>query len=129
MAVEDLRKNPMMAHLLDALAAGTDIGEYGRLVFTQVARQFLTMEETLEWLQKNPGIDENAARTLYMQIGDKEFVPPKLEQIREWQSKQDFPICPNLDDPAACDVYQNLHFPEGIYQHLKAPEARRGIGN
>ena len=129
MAVEDLRMNPMMAHLLDALNTGTDIGEYGRLVFTQVARQFMSMEEVLAWLQKNPGIDENAARTLYLQIGDKEFVPPKLADIREWQKRQSFPICPNLDDPTACDVYQNLHFPEGIYQHLQTPHERKGMGN
>ena len=28
----DLRDSPMMAHLLDALEAGTDVGHYGRLV-------------------------------------------------------------------------------------------------
>ena len=33
MAVEDLRQNKMMAHLLDALGDGEDIGHYGRLVF------------------------------------------------------------------------------------------------
>jgi hypothetical protein len=98
-------------------------------VFTQVARQFMSMEEVLVWLQKNPGIQEDAARALYLQVGEKEFVPPKLEEIREWQTRQDFPICPNLNDPAACDVYQNLQFPAGIYQHLRAPEARKGIGN
>jgi len=38
MAVEELRKNDMMAHLLDALDAGNDIGHYGRLVFAMVAR-------------------------------------------------------------------------------------------
>ena len=37
MAVEDLRKNGMMAHLLDSLDKGKDIGHYGRLVFTMVA--------------------------------------------------------------------------------------------
>ena len=30
---EALGQSPMMAHLLDALAAGTDSGEYGRLTF------------------------------------------------------------------------------------------------
>ena len=37
MAVEDLRKSDMMAHLLDALDKGKDIGHYGRLVFAMVA--------------------------------------------------------------------------------------------
>ena len=38
MAVEDLKKNAMMAHLLNALDHKKDIGHYGRLVFTMVAR-------------------------------------------------------------------------------------------
>jgi hypothetical protein len=33
MAVEDLRKSEMMAHLIDALDQGEDIGHYGKLVF------------------------------------------------------------------------------------------------
>ena len=41
MALEDLRKNDMMAHLLDALARGENIGHYGRLVFAMLARHFL----------------------------------------------------------------------------------------
>jgi hypothetical protein len=32
----------MMAHLLDALEAGTDIGHYGRLTFAMVARHFMS---------------------------------------------------------------------------------------
>ena len=31
----------MMAHLLDALESGTDVGHYGRLVFAMVARHCL----------------------------------------------------------------------------------------
>ena len=31
--VEELRKDEMMAHLLDSLDQGKDIGHYGRLVF------------------------------------------------------------------------------------------------
>ena len=33
MPVDQLRSNDMMAHLLDALEHGKDIGHYGRLVF------------------------------------------------------------------------------------------------
>src|SRR4026209_2943243 len=35
---DNLRDSPMMAHLLDALEKGTDVGHYGRLVFAMVAR-------------------------------------------------------------------------------------------
>lgn len=45
MASEELRKNGMMAHLLDALDTGQDIGHYGRLVFAMVARHFLDEQE------------------------------------------------------------------------------------
>lgn len=31
MAIEELQKNDMMAHLLKSLEAGKDIGHYGRL--------------------------------------------------------------------------------------------------
>jgi hypothetical protein len=34
--MEELRRSPMMAHLLDALEKGTDIGHYGRLTFVTV---------------------------------------------------------------------------------------------
>jgi hypothetical protein len=37
MALDDLRRNAMMSHLLDALDRGDDIGHYGRLVFAMVA--------------------------------------------------------------------------------------------
>ena len=40
MALQDLRRNGMMTHLLDALERGEDIGHYGRLVFAMVARHF-----------------------------------------------------------------------------------------
>jgi hypothetical protein len=42
MSVAELRKNGMMAHLMDALSRGKEIGDYGRLVFVMVARYFLS---------------------------------------------------------------------------------------
>jgi hypothetical protein len=41
MSLAELRKNAMMAHLIDALSRGEDIGHYGRLVFVMVARRKL----------------------------------------------------------------------------------------
>jgi hypothetical protein len=38
MPIQELRQNPMMSHLLDALQQGDDIGHYGRLVFATVER-------------------------------------------------------------------------------------------
>jgi hypothetical protein len=91
----------MMAHLLDALEARTDVGHYGRLVFTMIARHFL---------------DDDA---LVLQVREKDYSPPRRERILEWQAKQDFPICPTPDDPDACNVYRELQFPEGIYEHIQ----------
>ena len=117
-AVKDLKKNDMMAHLLDALEAGKDIGHYGRLVFAMVARHFMKENELLAYLQKNPGFTEAEARALYHQVQGRDYNPPRRERILEWQKQQDFPICPNPDDPDACNVYKDLEFPESVYQNI-----------
>ena len=51
MSVADLRKSRMMAHLMDALSRGEDIGHYGRLVFVMVARYFVSEDELFSQLQ------------------------------------------------------------------------------
>jgi hypothetical protein len=117
-AVEDLHKNAMMAHLLKALEAGHDIGHYGRLVFAMVARHFLTEDELLTSLQKNPHFSGEEARALYHQVQGRDYNPPRRERILEWQRQQDFPICPNPEDPEDCNVYKDLQFPESVYQHI-----------
>jgi hypothetical protein len=117
-AAEELRASPMMAHLLDALEAGTDIGHYGRLVFVMVARHFLKEDELVELLAGQPGQDETQARALVLQAREKGYSPPKRDRILEWQAMQESPICPNSEDPNACDVYRELRFPEGVYEHI-----------
>lgn len=118
MAIEDLRKNEMMAHLLSSLDAGKDIGHYGRLVFAMVARHFLDEDRLVNYLQKNPGFTQQQARALYVQVQGRDYNPPKRERILEWQKQQEFPICPNPDDPDACNVYKDLKFPDEIYQNI-----------
>jgi hypothetical protein len=108
----------MMAHLLDALAAGQDIGHYGRLVFAMVARHFMDEQALLACLQKNPDFSDEEARALYHQVQGRDYNPPRRERILEWQQEQDFPICPNPDDPDACNVYKDLEFPDNVYQHI-----------
>jgi hypothetical protein len=118
MAVEDLRKNGMMAHLLDALDAGKDIGHYGRLVFTVVARHFMTEKELIGYLQKDRDFTEEQARALYLQVQGRDYNPPRRDRILEWQKEQKFPICPNPEDPDACNVYRDLQFPDEIYEDI-----------
>ncbi|MGI8550454.1 MAG: hypothetical protein ACR2PL_06595 [Dehalococcoidia bacterium] len=67
-AVEDLRQNEMMAHLLDSLDQGKDVGHYGRLVFAMVARHFMDDDELVGYLQKDKDFSEEDARTLVKQV-------------------------------------------------------------
>jgi hypothetical protein len=117
--MEELRKSEMMAHLLDALAAGQDIGHYGRLVFAMVAHHFLDDDTLVQTLRQDPSIDEDAARALVLQVKERDYNPPRRERILEWQAQQDFPICPNPDDPRACNVYSDLKFPDDVYEDIQ----------
>ena len=45
--------------------------------------------------------------------------PTARERILEWQEQQDFSICPNPEDPDACNVYNELQFPDGVYQDIR----------
>ena len=114
----DLRESPMMAHLMDALEEGTDIGHYGRLTFAMIARHFLDEDEMVRLLGNQPDQDEQKARALLLQVEGRDYNPPKRDRILEWQAQQDFPICPTPDDPNSCNVYSELRFPEGIYENI-----------
>jgi DNA primase large subunit len=114
---ENMKDSPMMARLLDALEKGTDIGHYGRLTFAMIARHFLDEEELIDLLARQPDQDETKARALVMQVKAKDYSPPKRERILAWQAQQEFPICPS-NDPDACNVYRDLRFPDGVYEHI-----------
>lgn len=126
MAIEELRKNDMMAHLLDSLDAGKDIGHYGRLVFAMVARHFLSEDELIGYLTKDSDFNQEQARSLYQQVQGKDYNPPRRERVLEWQKQQDFPICPNADDPDACNVYKDLQFPDHVYEHISEYYQNKG---
>ena len=124
----DLRDSPMMAHLLDALAAGTDVGHYGRLTFAMVARHFLDEDELVGLLARQPGQDEESARTMLLQMEGRDYNPPKRERILAWQAQQEFPICPTPDDPSTCNVYRELRFPDSVYEHIEEYWEERAEG-
>jgi len=117
-SVEDLRRNRMMSHLVSSLEAGCNIGHYGRLVFTMVARHFLSEEELVSYLSRDPDCDETRARALCLQVEEHDYTPPTRERILEWQSHQDFPIVPRPEDPDSGNVYKDLRFPDRIYEHI-----------
>ena len=118
MSIQDLRQNNTMAHILDALDKGTDIGHYGRLTLAMVAQYFADEEELVSYLQKDKDFSEEEARSLYQQVTSKQYSPPSRESILKWQSQQDFQICPNPDDPDAGNVYQDLTFPKSVYESI-----------
>lgn len=109
----------MMAHLLDSLAAGKDIGHYGRLVFAMVAHHFIAPEEVIAWLTKDPDFSEEDAMVLLRQVESRDYNPPRRERILQWQAEQEFPILPNADDPDCGNVYRNLKFPNKVYEHIQ----------
>lgn len=118
-AEQQLRGEPMMSHLMDALDAGKDIGHYGRLVFVMVAHHFLSEEGVMAWLMKDPDCREEQAAALLRQVSSSDYNPPRRERILEWQAQQEFPILPNASDPDCGNVYRNLKFPEKVYEHIE----------
>jgi hypothetical protein len=120
MAIEELRQDPMMAHLISSLEKGRDIGHYGRLVFVTVARHFLSENDLLKYLTKDRDVDEQIARSLLAQVAARDYNPPKRERVLDWMSRQKFPICPDAADPDRCNVYKTLDFPKEIYDKIQS---------
>ena len=83
-----------------------------------IARHFLSEDEIVELLSHQPDHNATEAHALLQQVKARDYNPPKRERIIEWQSQQDFPICPTPDDPGTCNVYQELRFPDGIYGNI-----------
>ena len=119
MPFEDLRKSDVMAHLLDALEDEKDVGHYGRLVFAMVARHFMDEDTLVGILSKDPGFTADEARALYLQVQERDYNPPSRARLLEWQREQEFPLCPNPDDPRVCNLYRDLQFPEGVYEDIQ----------
>ena len=107
-----------MSHMLDALEKGEDIGHYGRLVFAMIGRHFVDNDELVELLTQDHDASEQEIKALVQQVQEKGYSPPKRDKILEYQ-QQDFPICPNPDDPDACNPYQELQFPDEVYESIQ----------
>ena len=126
MALDDLRKNGMMAHLLASIERGEDIGHYGRLVFAMVARHFLPENKLVELLVQGGEDGEERARGLVAQVNAHDYNPPRRERILEWQAKQEFRILPEDGDADAANVYRDLEFPQHVYDRITEYYEHRG---
>ena len=118
MALNDLKSEPMMAHLISTLEAGHSIGHYGRLVFAMVARHFIQPNELIAFLERDPDCDHEHAESLVRQVEARNYNPPKRDRILDWMRRQDFPICPDPTNPGECNVYRNLNFPREVYERI-----------
>ena len=116
---DDMRSDKMMARLLDDLAAGTDIGHYGRLVFAMIARHFGSEDEVVAALANDRDFSEEQARAMVREVVDAGYSPPKRAKILEFQRRQDYPIIENPDDPDLGNVYRDLRFPDDVYHHIE----------
>jgi hypothetical protein len=88
MPVEELRQEPMMAHLLDALDRGQDIGHYGRLVFVMVGRHFMQDEEIID-RQKFPicpATDDPGQCNVYRNLEFPKEIYDRIAQYYEGQT-------------------------------------------
>ena len=91
-----------------------------------VARHFLSEAELIQYLRKDPGVTEEQAKSLYLQVQGKDYSPPRRERVLEWQQEQEFPICPDPEDPDSCNVYKDLKFPPEVYEHISGYYAKNG---
>ncbi len=115
--VDELRKDPMMAHLLDSLDAGTDVGHYGRLVFAMVARHFLPHADVIAWMTKDSDFNEEQAQQMLQQVEGRDYTPPRRERLLQWQKEQEFAFM-DVHDPDSGNLYRNLEFPKEVYDHI-----------
>jgi hypothetical protein len=79
-----------------------------------IGRHFVTNDELVELLKKEHDADEGEIWALVKQLEKMGYSPPRREKILEYQSQQDFPICPDSDDPDACNPYAELQFPDEV---------------
>ena len=119
MSVEDLKQSQMMNHMLEALENGEDIGHYGRLTFAMVGVYFANDDELVQVMTQDHDAEEREIRAMVQQVREKGYNPPNRDKILEWQQKQDFQICPNPDDPDACNVYSELDIPQAVLEDIQ----------
>ncbi len=115
--VNELRKDPMMAHLLDSLEEGTDVGHYGRLVFAMVARHFMPHADVIAWMTKDNDFSAEQAQQMLHQVEGRDYTPPKRERLLQWQKEQEFQFM-DVHDPDSGNLYRNLEFPKEVYEHI-----------
>jgi hypothetical protein len=83
-----------------------------------VARYFLSDEDLVQQLTKDPDCDDQKALGLLKQVEARGYNPPKRDRILYWMDQQNFPICNPSDRQEACNVYKSLNFPPEVYEKI-----------
>ena len=117
--MEELRKSPTMAHLLDAAESGKDIGHYGRLTLAMVGHRFMEKDELVDTLLKSKGADETEVKAMVQQVVERGYNPPSRARLQEWSAEQDFPLMPNPDDPDSGNLYRELTMPDEVIESIE----------
>jgi hypothetical protein len=73
-------------------------------------------EELVQLLTKDHDTDEQQIRAMGQQVEEKGYSPPRRDRVLEWQSTQDFQICPDPDD---CNIYNELQLPDEVYESIQ----------
>jgi hypothetical protein len=84
-----------------------------------IGRHFFSNDELVGLLTQDQDTDEQEMKALVQQVEEKGYSPPRREKILEYQSQQEFPICPDPDDPDACNPYAELQFPDEVYESIR----------
>jgi hypothetical protein len=84
-----------------------------------VGRHFMGHDELCGLLSRCAGSSAEEVEVMVRQVESKGYNPPRRERILEWQKQQEFPICPNPEDPDDCNVYRDLKFPDRTYKNIE----------
>lgn len=115
---ETLRQSPTMKRMLDAMEAGEDIGHFGQFTFATVARHFLQEVDTVRLLAAQPNMDERKAAALLEHVTERGYNPPQRERILVQQTHNGFQLIPDPENPDSGNLYQEITFPDTIYDDI-----------
>jgi hypothetical protein len=88
---------------------------------------FANDDELVQVMTQDHDAEEREIRAMVQQVREKGYNPPNRDKILEWQQKQDFQICPNPDDPDACNVYSELDIPQGVLEDIQEYRAEEQV--
>jgi hypothetical protein len=109
-----------VARWLLALEARQDIGHFGRLAFVSIARHFLSSDELVALLARQPRWDQAKAQKLVERVRQRGYSPPTRPRLLEWQARQRYPLLDDPADPTLGNLYRELPLPDEVFREIEA---------